>query len=99
MNNISDKELDKLAHLARLSFEGDERIQIKNELAKIISFCEKLNQINTEGIEPLIYVTPTLNNVREDVVQQVITKEEALKNAPMKDSDFFRIPKVISEKK
>ena len=99
MNNISDKELDKLAHLARLSFEGDERIQIKNELVKIISFCEKLNQIDTEGIEPLIYVTPTLNNVREDVVQEVITKEEALKNAPKKDSDFFRIPKVISEKK
>jgi aspartyl-tRNA(Asn)/glutamyl-tRNA(Gln) amidotransferase subunit C len=99
MNNISDKELDKLAHLARLSFEGEERTQIKNELAKIISFCEKLNQIDTEGIEPLIYVTPTLNNVREDVVQEVITKEEALKNAPKKDSDFFRIPKVISEKK
>lgn len=99
MSNISDKELDKLAHLARLSFEGEERIQIKNELAKIISFCEKLNQIDTEGIEPLIYVTPTLNNVREDVVQEVITKDEALKNAPKKDSDFFRIPKVISEKK
>lgn len=99
MSNISDKELDKLAHLARLSFEGEERIQIKQELAKIISFCEKLNQVDTEGIEPLIYVTPTLNNVREDVVQEVITKEEALKNAPKKDSDFFRIPKVISEKK
>jgi aspartyl-tRNA(Asn)/glutamyl-tRNA(Gln) amidotransferase subunit C len=59
--------------------------------------CEKLNEVNTDGVEPLIYMSETRNLLREDEVQQNITHDEAMKNAPKKDSDFFRVPKVIGQ--
>jgi aspartyl-tRNA(Asn)/glutamyl-tRNA(Gln) amidotransferase subunit C len=57
--------------------------------------CEKLNEVDTEGVEPLIYMSDNENVLREDEVVQSISHEDALKNAPKKDSDFFRVPKVI----
>jgi aspartyl-tRNA(Asn)/glutamyl-tRNA(Gln) amidotransferase subunit C len=66
-------------------------------LENILDMCEKLNEVNTDGVEPLIYMTDRVNNLREDKVLQEITHEEALKNAPKKDSDFFRVPKVIGQ--
>ena len=95
---ITDKKIDELAHLARLEFEGDKKNKIKEDLDKIIGFCEELNQVDTEGIEPLIYLSDAKNKLRKDEVVIDITKQEALKNAPKKDSDFFRVPKVINKK-
>ena len=57
--------------------------------------CEKLNDIDTSGKEPLIYMGNETTTLREDQVKQEISKEQALKNAPKKDSDFFRVLKVI----
>jgi aspartyl-tRNA(Asn)/glutamyl-tRNA(Gln) amidotransferase subunit C len=57
--------------------------------------CEKLKEVDTEGVEPLIYLTNSETVLREDVVVQTISHEEALRNAPKSDSDFFRVPKVI----
>jgi aspartyl-tRNA(Asn)/glutamyl-tRNA(Gln) amidotransferase subunit C len=64
-------------------------------LVDILAMCEKLNEVDTEGVEPLIYLTNSETVLRDDVVVQTITHEEALKNAPKADSDFFRVPKVI----
>jgi aspartyl-tRNA(Asn)/glutamyl-tRNA(Gln) amidotransferase subunit C len=64
-------------------------------LEKILEMCEKLNEVDTEGVEPLIYMSDNENVLREDEVVQSISHEDALKNAPKKDSDFFRVPKVI----
>ncbi|MEY4329946.1 MAG: hypothetical protein RL609_694, partial [Bacteroidota bacterium] len=61
----------------------------------ILVMCEKLKEVDTEGVEPLIYLTNSETVLREDVVIQSISHEEALKNAPKSDSDFFRVPKVI----
>ena len=94
---ITDKKIEELAHLARLEFEGDKKDKIKSDLEKISAFCEKLNELDTDGITPLVYLSDAVNNLREDEVIEDITKEEALKNAPKKDSDFFRVPKVISK--
>lgn len=94
---ITDKKIDELAHLARLEFQGDKKEKIKEDLEKILGFCEQLNSVNTDGIEPLIYLSDATNNLREDIVITDITKSEALKNAPKKDSDFFRVPKVITK--
>jgi aspartyl-tRNA(Asn)/glutamyl-tRNA(Gln) amidotransferase subunit C len=94
---ITSEKVDQLAALARLKFEGEEKEQIRQDLEKILDMCEKLNEVNTQGVEPLIYMTETKNCLREDQVEQIINHEEALKNAPKKDSDFFRVPKVIGQ--
>ena len=94
---ITDKKIDELAHLARLEFQGDKKEKIKEDLEKILGFCEQLNSVNTDGIEPLIYLSNATNKLREDIVITDITKRDALKNAPKKDSDFFRVPKVITK--
>lgn len=92
---ISHETVDNLAKLSRLSFEGEAKESMRVDLENILEMCEKLNEVNTEGIEPLIYMTNSHTILREDAVVQEITHEEALKNAPKKDSDFFRVPKVI----
>lgn len=92
---ISHETVDNLAKLSRLSFEGEAKESMRVDLENILEMCEKLNEVNTEGIEPLIYMTDSHTILREDAVVQEITHEEALKNAPKKDSDFFRVPKVI----
>lgn len=68
---------------------------MQSDLEDILVMCEKLKEVDTEGVEPLIYLTNSETVLREDVVVQTITHEEALRNAPKSDSDFFRVPKVI----
>ncbi len=94
---ITDEKIDTLAHLSRLSFEGAEKENIRKDLEKILEMCEKLKEVNTEGVEPLIYMSDSHTVLREDSVIQEISKAEALKNAPKSDSDFFRVPKVIEQ--
>lgn len=94
---ITNEKIEQLAHLARLEFDEEGKKNIKKDLQNILALCEKLNEVDTDGIEPLIYMTDTFNNVREDKVVNTITKEEALSNAPKKDSDYFRVPKVIEK--
>jgi aspartyl-tRNA(Asn)/glutamyl-tRNA(Gln) amidotransferase subunit C len=96
---ITNEKIDQLAHLSRLEFNSNEQMKIKADLENILVLCEKLNEVNTDGIEPLIYMTDTENNVREDNVKQEFTREQLLSNAPKKDSDYFRVPKVIDQNK
>ena len=94
---IDNKMVDHLAHLARLEFENESKTEIISDLNKILSFVEKLNELDTENVEPLIYMTDENNVMREDEVILTITQQEALKNAPQKDSDYFKVPKVIEK--
>jgi aspartyl-tRNA(Asn)/glutamyl-tRNA(Gln) amidotransferase subunit C len=96
--DISNELIDKLSDLAKIQFEGAEKEQIKQDLNKIVSFVDKLSELNTENIEPLIFMSDAVNVLREDVVKQEITHEEALMNAPKKDSDYFRVPKFLDKK-
>ena len=96
---ITNEKIDQLAHLSRLEFNSDEQAKIKTDLENILILCEKLNEVDTEGIEPLIYMTDSENNVREDLVEQNFSREQLLSNAPKKDSDYFRVPKVIEQNK
>jgi aspartyl-tRNA(Asn)/glutamyl-tRNA(Gln) amidotransferase subunit C len=94
-----DKELvDKLAHLARLEFQDEQKSKIEQDLNRILSFMESLNEVDTTNVKPLVYLTDEKNVFRKDEVSQDISHEEALKNAPKKDSDYFRVPKVIEQK-
>ncbi len=92
---ITDEVIDHIAHLSRLEFEGEKKIAIKGDLERIISFMEKLQEVDTENVEPLIFMSDEINVLREDVSKVTITRDEALSNAPKKDSDYFRIPKVL----
>lgn len=98
MANISEKEFDKLADLAKLQFNDTEKTALINDLHNILNFCEQLNKVDTSGIQPLIYMNDDTNVVREDVVQGMINKQEALAIAPASDSDFFRVSKVLKPK-
>jgi aspartyl-tRNA(Asn)/glutamyl-tRNA(Gln) amidotransferase subunit C len=95
---INDALIDKLAVLARLQFEGEEKQKIKADFAAMLGFVDKLNELDTTGVDPLIYINEgTYMTLRPDVNEVSITKEEALKNAPKRDSDYFKVPRVISK--
>lgn len=96
-NKIDDALIDRLAELSKLEFANDEKQEIKADLQKMLNFVDKLNEVDTTGIEPLIFVSREVNHYREDEPKHEITREEALKNAPKKDSDYFKVPKVIGK--
>lgn len=92
---VNDELIDKLAHLSRLKIQPGEKEKIKNDLQQMIHFIEKLDEVDTTGIEPLLFMTDEVNILREDEVAGSVSREEALKNAPVKDDKFFKVPKVI----
>jgi aspartyl-tRNA(Asn)/glutamyl-tRNA(Gln) amidotransferase subunit C len=94
---ITDEIVEHIAHLARLEFIGEEKQEIKQDMEKIINFMDALNSVDTSGVEPLIFMSDEVNVLREDVAVETISKNEALKNAPKKDSDYIRIPKVLNK--
>lgn len=94
-----DKDLvEKIAHLARLEFNDQEKVKIEADLNRILDFMETLNEVDTDQVAPLIYMNDEVNVLRKDEVIQTISHEEGLANAPKKDTDYFRVPKVIEQK-
>jgi aspartyl-tRNA(Asn)/glutamyl-tRNA(Gln) amidotransferase subunit C len=94
---INDATINKLADLAKLDFTDLEKENLKSDLSKITSFFETMNEINTDHIEPLIFMTDEVNLLRNDEPKTVISHQEALLNAPAKDSDYFRVPKFLDK--
>ena len=94
---IDKDTVDKIAHLARLELTADETQNMIKDMSKILGFMAKLNEVDTTGVEPLVYMTDEVNVFREDVVRQQITHEEALLNAPKHDDDYFLVAKVIEK--
>jgi aspartyl-tRNA(Asn)/glutamyl-tRNA(Gln) amidotransferase subunit C len=94
---ITEETIDHIAHLARLRFEGDAKVAIQQDLEKIVGFMGKLSELPTDDVEPLIYMSNEVNVLREDEPEVTVSHEQALKNAPKKDSDYFRIPKVLDK--
>ena len=94
---ISDELVDKLATLSRLQFNAVEKTAIRSDLEKMIGFVDKLNELDTSGVEPLMHIGGNRDILREDEVIQDFSRDEALKNAPVKDNQFFKVPRVISK--
>ena len=92
---VNDALVDKLANLARLQFNETEKENIKNDLQRMIQFVEKLNEVDTTGVEPLLHMSEEVNVLRNDEVQGSISRAEGLQNAPVHDDEFFKVPKVI----
>ena len=95
---VNNKLVEYLAHLSRLDFDDDSKEKMKFDFEKILDFVAKLEEVDTANVEPLSYMSSELNVFREDKVEQVLTQEQALKNAPVNDTDYIRIPKVIDSK-
>lgn len=95
---IDEKTLDRIAELARLDYsDPSARKAILADMEKVITFVEKLNEVDTTGVEPLIFMTDEADVLREDLAEVTITKQEALMNAPVKDSDYFKVPRVVDK--
>ncbi len=91
-----DKELiSRLEKLARLQLNPSEREKLTGDLQSMLDMVDKLRELDTTGVEPLIYLNDQGNVLREDVVGKQLPVEQALQNAPRHDGQFFRVPKVI----
>jgi aspartyl-tRNA(Asn)/glutamyl-tRNA(Gln) amidotransferase subunit C len=94
---VDDALITKLSRLAMLDFNEAEKEEIKADLEKMIGFVDKLKELDTTGIEPLLHMTGNNNMLREDEVKNMLSQQEALKNAPLHDTQFFKVPKVIKK--
>jgi aspartyl-tRNA(Asn)/glutamyl-tRNA(Gln) amidotransferase subunit C len=92
---VNDALIDNLSNLARLEFSAQEKEGIKKDLRRMIEFVEKLGELDTTGVEPLLHMSPSINVLREDIPQGSVTREQALSNAPATDGTYFKVPKVI----
>ena len=92
---VNDALVDKLAMLSRLEFGVSEKVEIKNDLQQMISFVEKLNELDLSDTTPLLHMAEEINVLREDEVKGSISREEGMRNAPEDDEQFFKVPKVI----
>jgi len=94
---IDNELVGKLSELSKLEFNEQEKERLKKDLQGIFDLMEELKEVNVNGVEPLIYMSDEVNVLRKDVIKDTVTKEEALQNAPQRDSDYFKVPKVIKK--
>jgi aspartyl-tRNA(Asn)/glutamyl-tRNA(Gln) amidotransferase subunit C len=87
----------KLEKLSRLELSESERVKIQKDLGNMLNMVEKLNELDTTGVEPLIYISDEENVLREDVIKNQVSRENALKNAPNHNGEFFQVPKMIKK--
>ena len=83
--------------MARLEVQEDEKQGLLDDMSKILAFMDKLNEVDTSGVEPLVYMNDEINVLRDDEINQEITRAVGLKNAPKQDGKFFRVAKVINK--
>ena len=94
---VDDNLVARLAHLSRLEFDADASLKMKSDFEKILDFVDKLDQVDTSGVDPLVYMSNEINVLRVDQVKGEVSQKDALKNARGKDTDYIRVPKVIKE--
>jgi aspartyl-tRNA(Asn)/glutamyl-tRNA(Gln) amidotransferase subunit C len=94
---LNKEMVEKLAKLSQLDFNETEKEAIRKDLEQMIGFVEKLNEIDTTGIEPLTHINENENSLREDIVKGSVDTATALTNAPHSEGNFFTVPKVIKK--
>ncbi|HRW97861.1 MAG TPA: Asp-tRNA(Asn)/Glu-tRNA(Gln) amidotransferase subunit GatC [Cyclobacteriaceae bacterium] len=92
---IDRATLEKIAHLARLELDEKEVPKLLEDMSRMISFVEKLKEVDTAGVEPLTTMSHEINAVREDKIKNQLSTDDVLKNAPDQEGSYFRVPKVI----
>ena len=94
---IDESTIKKLAGLSKLEFSEEEMKLITEDMTKMVDFINKLEEVDTENISPLIHVNEEYNNWREDEVAEMLSQKAALLNSPKKDSTYFKLPKVLDK--
>lgn len=92
---IDQEALEKVANLARLQLKPEEKESLLGSMDSVLSWMEQLNEIDTDGVEPLIHMMDEVNNWREDKSNNLLSRSEALANAPSQDGIYIKVPKVI----
>ena len=94
---IDQQQVRKVAKLSRLDLSDGEVVEFTGQLIAILGYVEKMNELDTENVEPLAHCLPVHNIFREDVVKESLGAEKALANAPQQDGEFFRVPKILDD--
>jgi aspartyl-tRNA(Asn)/glutamyl-tRNA(Gln) amidotransferase subunit C len=97
MSKIGRGDIDKVALLSRLAFTPDEADRFAGQLSKILEYADKINALDTDGVEPTSHSIPMTNVFREDAPRPGLTREEALANAPEAEDGCFRVPQILQE--
>lgn len=90
-------DVDHVARLARLALTPEEKARIGEQLAKILTYIDALNALDTADVEPTTHAVPVVNVMRDDEARPCLSQEEALANAPDRADDFFRVPRIIED--
>jgi aspartyl-tRNA(Asn)/glutamyl-tRNA(Gln) amidotransferase subunit C len=92
---ITSETLHKISELARLEFNPTDEAKLLADLNKILDWIAMLQEVDTEGVEPLIHLSEEVNVFRQDEVNNQLAREKALINAPQKNEEYFKVPKVL----
>ncbi|MCT4665831.1 MAG: Asp-tRNA(Asn)/Glu-tRNA(Gln) amidotransferase subunit GatC [Flavobacteriales bacterium] len=92
---VDHNTIAHLERLAKLKFSEEEKGKMLQDFEKIVGFVDQLNELDTTGIDPQVYVNEEFDHYRKDEAEILVSKEEALKNAAKKDSFYIRVPKVL----
>jgi aspartyl-tRNA(Asn)/glutamyl-tRNA(Gln) amidotransferase subunit C len=92
---IDKAALDKIAHLSRLEFDEKDAAKMMEDMSNIVSWVEKLKEVDTTGVEPLTTMSHEINSMREDTIGDMLPRDRALKSAVSKTDSYFCVPKVI----
>ena len=95
--SVTKKDVEYIAELARLKFKEEELESFTHQLNEILNYVDKLNELDTENVEPLSHPVENINVFRNDELKKSITTKDALKNAPDRNNEFFKVPKVINQ--
>ncbi|GMU95611.1 MULTISPECIES: Asp-tRNA(Asn)/Glu-tRNA(Gln) amidotransferase subunit GatC [Ignavibacterium] len=96
--SVTKSEVEKIAELAKLKFSDLELENFTHQMNEILKYMEKLNELNTDNVEPLAHPVEGKNVFRDDVLKPSINTKDALKNSPITDEKYFKVPKVIQDK-
>ncbi|MEM6261295.1 MAG: Asp-tRNA(Asn)/Glu-tRNA(Gln) amidotransferase subunit GatC [Bacteroidota bacterium] len=94
---IDNELIERLADLSQLDFEGEEKSAIKKDLQRMLDFVDQLREVPTEGVEPLIHMTPDANRLAADTPKNPLGREKTLSNSHTHDDQFFYVPKVLKK--
>ena len=94
-NKIDESQVRTVAKLARLDLTDEEVTEFSSELSAILDYIEKLNELDTDSVEPLAHCLPIHNVFRDDSVKSSLELEDVLKNAPQRQGEFFKVPKIL----
>lgn len=95
--SVTRKDVEYIAELARLKFKEEELESFTHQLNEILNYVDKLNELNTDNVEPLSHPIENINVFRNDELKKSISTEDALKNTSDKTEKFFKVPKVINQ--